>query len=249
MAHTVAEIEAQRAKILEEIESRVGKIPQNQNSETQPSLTEWLSAAESVMPGAHKAQTASTPNNESNSLHSNAVMQQNSSSKNFFKIIILFTFILTFIGMSFITLTYNKEAVSAYFQPAEATAPVTTPVIAKTTTEQAVSEIPAEDKTALKVETDTPVTTTVQKQTESTMKAANADMQALIMDLKNEIKALEGKMQVAQTDLSNEMISAFNKAFEEQKSQAKFNHDEQLKMASVNQAKVESTYYFELESQ
>ena len=251
MANTVAEIEAQRAKILEEIESRVGKIPQNHNHDAQPSLTEWLSAAESVMPGSQNTQASLASNNGSNALHasatSNTVLQQN-QSKNFFKIIILFTFILTFIGMSFITLTYNKEAVLAYFQSEE----TITPATAKAQTEQVASEISAKNdpvSTPVNVEKSTPVAQTVPQKADPLMMTEHTDMQALIMDLKNEIKTLEGKMHVAQADLSKEMLNAFNRAFEEQKTQTKFNHDEQLKMASVNQAKVENTYYFELESQ
>lgn len=51
MSLTISELEEQRAKILEEIESKAGKLTsQNTNKNESPSLNDWLNAAEEVMP-------------------------------------------------------------------------------------------------------------------------------------------------------------------------------------------------------
>lgn len=109
---TISDLEAQRAQILQEIEAKAGKISQNSSDGTtdsaNPSLNDWLSAAEEVMPEPVKNDVSSdvtlrkTVNSTGNGeqLMSNDDMKSKNST--FFTIVIVFTLFLTIIGVLFI---------------------------------------------------------------------------------------------------------------------------------------------------
>lgn len=129
MPKTISELEEQRAKILAEIESRAGGIPkadtQSNRTSKGPTLNEWLSAAEDVMPD-EKAKTISTSPNTSaasGAQYSQKMLQSSPTRKSttpFFGIIILFTLLLTAIGIGFIF--YNT------FDTRDQNSPAQTPV-------------------------------------------------------------------------------------------------------------------------
>ncbi|MDX1352554.1 MAG: SPOR domain-containing protein [Thiomicrorhabdus sp.] len=102
MSLTISELEEQRAKILEEIESKAGKISSsNPSSEGTPSLNDWLNAAEKVMPekpqNAHQQATHKT--SYSNKLLSNSKANNKTS---FFGVVIMLTLFLTILGVLYI---------------------------------------------------------------------------------------------------------------------------------------------------
>ena len=106
MPKTISELEAQRAKILQEIESKAGNISNNSAGESNPSLNDWLNAAEEVMPESGNSQSQSTG-------YSSKLLKtshSNTASTPFFSIIILFTLFLTLVGIIYIAYsTINKD--------------------------------------------------------------------------------------------------------------------------------------------
>ncbi|BCN93366.1 hypothetical protein THMIRHAM_11510 [Thiomicrorhabdus immobilis] len=109
MSLTISELESERARILEEIESKASKISQNNPSqENSLSLNDWLNAAEEVMPENPKLKQKS---NYSNKLLSSP----NSNNKaSFFGVIIMLSLFLTILGVIYIAYTsIHKELQAA----------------------------------------------------------------------------------------------------------------------------------------
>ncbi|GAB6070292.1 hypothetical protein JCM30760_13890 [Thiomicrorhabdus hydrogeniphila] len=110
MSLTISELEEQRAKILEEIESKAGKIsPQNSNGSETPSLNDWLTAAEQVMPEPpkNKMQETVPKTNYSNKLLSDS---KPSNKLSFFGVIIMLSLLLTVLGLIYIAYSsFQKE--------------------------------------------------------------------------------------------------------------------------------------------
>jgi len=110
MSLTISELEEQRAKILEEIESKAGKIsPQNSNGSETPSLSDWLNAAEQVMPEPPKNEMQETvpKTNYSNKLLSDS---KPSNKLSFFGVIIMLSLLLTVLGLLYIAYSsFQKE--------------------------------------------------------------------------------------------------------------------------------------------
>lgn len=115
MPKTISELEAQRAKILQEIESKAGSLNTSKTDKT-PSLNEWLNAAEEVMPEQKTANKAS----QQEGSYSSKILKtshSNTASSPFFSIVILLTLFLTLVGVIYIVYsTLNKDisAVSVY---------------------------------------------------------------------------------------------------------------------------------------
>jgi len=108
MPKTISELEAQRAKILQEIESKAGNISSHSGSESNPSLNDWLNAAEEVMPESDKNAPQATGAGYSSKLLKTS--HSNTASTPFFGIIILFTLFLTLVGIIYIAYsTINKD--------------------------------------------------------------------------------------------------------------------------------------------
>ena len=117
MPTTISELEAQRAKILKEIESKTGHV-NNSKQDSTPSLNDWLNAAEEVMPESQKKpQTQLNNNDESYSSKILKTSHSNTSSSPFFSIVILLTLFLTLVGVIYIVYnTLNKDinGISSY---------------------------------------------------------------------------------------------------------------------------------------
>ena len=102
MSLTISELEEQRAKILEEIESKAGKISSsNTSNEGTPSLNDWLNAAEKVMPENPKntAQQSTQKSSYSNKLLSNS---KSNNKTSFFGVVIMLSLFLTILGVLYI---------------------------------------------------------------------------------------------------------------------------------------------------
>ena len=102
MSLTISELEEQRAKILEEIESKAGKIStSNPSNDGTPSLNDWLNAAETIMPERPKT-TGQQMNQKSN--YSNKLLSKNKSNNkaSFFGVVIMLTLFLTILGVLYI---------------------------------------------------------------------------------------------------------------------------------------------------
>jgi len=110
MSLTISELEEQRAKILEEIESKAGKIsPQNSKGSETPSLNDWLNAAEQVMPEptTKKVQETVPKTNYSNKLMSDS---KPNNKLSFFGVIIMLSLLLTVLGLLYIAYSsFQKE--------------------------------------------------------------------------------------------------------------------------------------------
>ncbi|WP_040725046.1 SPOR domain-containing protein [Thiomicrorhabdus sp. Kp2] len=102
MSLTISELEEQRAKILEEIESKAGKISSsNTSNEGTPSLNDWLNAAEKVMPENPKntVQQSTQKSSYSNKLLSNS---KSNNKTSFFGVVIMLSLFLTILGVLYI---------------------------------------------------------------------------------------------------------------------------------------------------
>jgi len=119
MANNQSEIEQQRAKILEEIESRASKLSVQQQDGGQPNLNNWLNAAEQIMPETQNTSSDNISLSHPENYSSKVMTSKSSSSVPFFSIIIFLTLFLTIIGVSYIvysTLNSEIEKVSEYKQ-------------------------------------------------------------------------------------------------------------------------------------
>ncbi len=110
MPKTISELEAQRAKILQEIESKAGNLSSG-SGDKKPSLNDWLNAAEEVMPETDQGSTAENANYSTKLLKTS---HSNTSSTPFFTVIIILTLFLTLVGLMYIGyMTLNNELKSA----------------------------------------------------------------------------------------------------------------------------------------
>lgn len=105
MSLTISELESERAKILEEIESKASKISQKAPSqENAPSLNDWLNAAEDVMP--------ENPELKPKANYSNQLLSSpNSNNKSsIIGVVIMLSLFLTILGVIYIAYTsIHKE--------------------------------------------------------------------------------------------------------------------------------------------
>ncbi|WP_321323344.1 SPOR domain-containing protein [Thiomicrorhabdus sp.] len=110
MSLTISELEEQRAKILEEIESKAGKLTsQNSNNNESPSLNDWLNAAEEVMPENPK-HTSQQPNPKSSYSNKLLTTSTTSNKTSFFGVIIMLSLLLTILGVLYIAYSsFQKE--------------------------------------------------------------------------------------------------------------------------------------------
>lgn len=291
MPSTVADIQEQRAKILEEIESKVGKIPTSPKKAKTPSLTEWLNAAETVMPEEEKptkeldfkpeeaksskaassdthsktvadayVQTSqSTSHNinteidvddevkiekKSNKLLSSIFTKSEDESEKIFKIIIVFTLMLTAIGMAFITYSYNNDKL--------ATEQNSTAVLGETATDgnkvagQETSvkanqeEATASAETQQNLNAEAVPTPQTEQVANAKPKAINPlsqkEVQMAVIELQDQMKLLETKMGEMQTSMNDNVRSVLDAAIEQQQA---------LKLKS--QIAEDRKYFFELE--
>lgn len=112
MSLTISELESERAKILEEIESKAQTISSAKSSSRENhSLKDWLKAAEEVMPVSEPVREKQSM--ENSETHSNYTTQATKPSKNkasFFGVIIMLSLLLTLLGVLYIAYTsIHKE--------------------------------------------------------------------------------------------------------------------------------------------
>ncbi|MEA1988377.1 MAG: SPOR domain-containing protein [Pseudomonadota bacterium] len=97
MSLTISELESERAKILDEIESQATKFSQKKPSqEGNLSLNDWLNAAEEVMP--------ESPEPKQKTSYSNKLLSSSNSNNkaSFFGVIIMLSLFLTILGVVYI---------------------------------------------------------------------------------------------------------------------------------------------------
>jgi len=107
MSLTISELESERAKILDEIESKASNIskksPSN-SSEGSMSLNDWLTAAEEVMP--EKPKSKQKPNYSNKMLNTT----KGSNRSSFFGVVIMLSLLLTILGVVYMAYTsIHKE--------------------------------------------------------------------------------------------------------------------------------------------
>ncbi len=112
MSLTISELESERAKILEEIESKAQSISSSKMSAGENhSLKDWLKAAEEVMPTSEPVkETQDMKNSETRSSYSTQVMKPAKNKASFFGVIIMLSLLLTLLGVLYIAYTsVHKE--------------------------------------------------------------------------------------------------------------------------------------------
>ncbi|MCF6253573.1 MAG: SPOR domain-containing protein [Thiomicrorhabdus sp.] len=103
MSLTISELEAERAKILEEIENKAQKFSGDSNKTENPSLKSWLNAAEEVMPASKPDPKMRTkPKTQSKSNYQSQVFKPPRNRAPFFGGLIVLTLILTLLGVIYI---------------------------------------------------------------------------------------------------------------------------------------------------
>jgi septal ring-binding cell division protein DamX len=112
MSLTISELESERAKILEEIESKAQNLSSSKTQSAEGhSLQDWLDAAEEVMPQSEPAreqQDMST--NETRSNYAAQMIQPSKDKASFFGVIIMLSLLLTLLGVLYIAYTsIHKE--------------------------------------------------------------------------------------------------------------------------------------------
>ncbi|QCU90124.1 SPOR domain-containing protein [Thiomicrorhabdus sediminis] len=109
MSLTISELEAERAKILEEIESKAKNLSNSDAADSaQPaSLNDWLNAAEEVMPDkANNNRKKTTASYTDKALHSS----RPNNRMSFFGVVVLLSLLLTILGVLYIAYnTIHKE--------------------------------------------------------------------------------------------------------------------------------------------
>lgn len=109
MSLTISELEAERAKILEEIESKAKNLSNSDAAESaQPtSLNDWLNAAEEIMPDkANNNRKKTTASYTDKALHSS----RSNNRMSFFGVVVLLSLLLTILGVLYIAYnTIHKE--------------------------------------------------------------------------------------------------------------------------------------------
>ncbi|VAW49458.1 putative membrane protein [hydrothermal vent metagenome] len=102
MPLTISELEAERAKILEEIENKAQDFSGDSTIKPeQPSLKSWLNAAEEVMP-ASKAEKNMRTTSKKTSNYQSQVFKPSKNKVPFFGVLIVLTLLLTILGVIYI---------------------------------------------------------------------------------------------------------------------------------------------------
>ena len=99
MSLTISELEAERAKILEEIENKAQKFSGDSQKPEQASLKSWLNAAEEVMPATKSEKTMKT---KAKSNYQSQVFKPPRNKVPFFGVLIILTLLLTLLGVLYI---------------------------------------------------------------------------------------------------------------------------------------------------
>ncbi len=99
MSLTISELEAERAKILEEIENKAQKFSENTQKPEQASLNSWLNAAEEVMPATKPEKNMKT---KAKSNYQSQVFKPPRNKVPFFGVFIILTLLLTLLGVIYI---------------------------------------------------------------------------------------------------------------------------------------------------
>jgi len=107
MSLTISELEAERAKILDEIENKAQKFSGDSNTAEQPSLKSWLNAAEEIMPASKpepkpERKMRTKPKTQSKSNYQSQVFKTPRNKAPFFGGLIVLTLILTLLGVIYI---------------------------------------------------------------------------------------------------------------------------------------------------
>ncbi|MDQ7031998.1 MAG: hypothetical protein Q9M37_04675, partial [Desulfonauticus sp.] len=101
MSLTISELEAERAKILEEIENKAQKFSGDSKQVEPPSLKSWLNAAEEVMPASKSEQKMRT-NTKTQPNYQSQVLKPPRNKAPFFGVLIVLTLLLTLLGVLYI---------------------------------------------------------------------------------------------------------------------------------------------------
>ncbi len=99
MSLTISELEAERAKILEEIENKAQKFSGDARKPEQASLKSWLNAAEEVMPATKPEKNMKT---KAKSNYQSQVFKPPRNKVPFFAVFIILTLLLTLLGVIYI---------------------------------------------------------------------------------------------------------------------------------------------------
>lgn len=110
MAQTISELEKERAELLKAIESQAQQMSSTRSADASQqsphSLSDWLNAAEEVMPSTSSPSNQNQPGNKETGSKPKPVANKTS----FFGVIILLTLLLTILGVLYIAYTtINKE--------------------------------------------------------------------------------------------------------------------------------------------
>ena len=112
MSLTISELESERAKILEEIESKAQSISSGKTSTGENhSLKDWLKAAEEVMPASEPVrEKQDMRKSATSSNYTNQVIKSPKNKASFFGVIIMLSLLLTLLGVLYIAYTsIHKE--------------------------------------------------------------------------------------------------------------------------------------------
>ncbi len=112
MSFTISELESERAKILEDIESKAQSISSGKSSSGENhSLKDWLKAAEEVMPASEPVrEKQDMRNSETRSNYTAQVIKPPKNKASFFGVIIMLSLLLTLLGVLYIAYTsIHKE--------------------------------------------------------------------------------------------------------------------------------------------
>lgn len=99
MSLTISELEAERAKILEEIENKAQKFSGDTKKSEQASLKSWLNAAEEVMPATKPEKKMKT---KAKSNYQSQVFKPPRNKVPFFGVFIILTLLLTLLGVIYV---------------------------------------------------------------------------------------------------------------------------------------------------
>ncbi len=107
MSLTISELETERAKILEDIESKAQSISSGKSSAGENhSLKDWLKAAEEVMPASEPVkEEQDMKNSETRSNYTAQVIKPSKNKASFFGVIIMLSLLLTLLGVLYIAYT------------------------------------------------------------------------------------------------------------------------------------------------
>jgi septal ring-binding cell division protein DamX len=178
MSLTISELESERAKILEEIESKAQSISSGKSSAGENhSLKDWLKAAEEVMPASEPVkEEQDMKNSETRSNYTAQVIKPSKNKASFFGVIIMLSLLLTLLGVLYIAYTSIHKELQSVLES---------------------NQLNTDNMNQLQIDMDT-----LQKSISSGGKAE------LFISLEDKVFALEAQVLVLQTALKNPLTTS-----------------------------------------